>query len=222
VTELRPTPTQPTAPPTIELDPDGRQIVVVDVAGEPLDGVVWGAVRAGRMIALICTEPDPATRQTDPPVAAEFRALADALDDDPHNPHLHPGSRAWEREGRKNAERTIDRLRARLDAETARADAAETARDSFHRKRDVARNHAVRNDTERDTLQAALEETQELLNEAHGQIDALRAELTAAREPADPGHDTEHDAGWQTWIDTESIRGDRRPSLFARLFRGDR
>lgn len=62
-----------------EMDPDGRPLQLVDIAGDALDVIAWGAVRVAGAVTLVCTEPDP-SGEIDPPTPEQMRALAGELD----------------------------------------------------------------------------------------------------------------------------------------------
>lgn len=96
--------------PQLSLDPDGRPLVLVDLAGEARDVTAWGVVTAdidgGTAVAVVCTDVDTQ------PDAPTFRRLADALDDDPNDPEPTRGSRAWEK---ARADRAVAELRRQAD-----------------------------------------------------------------------------------------------------------
>lgn len=114
---------EPVTPTTrIAVDPDGLPVALVDLVGDQIDGTLWGAVRAGGCFALVVTEYDHFTRAPGgPPTRDNLLALADALTDDPNDPHLIPNTRAWWRE-------EAARLRGVAEhAELARAEAVDIA-----------------------------------------------------------------------------------------------
>lgn len=119
-------------PVRITVDPDGIPVALVDLAGDQLDGTLWGAARAGGCVALVVTENDALSGQPwGPPTTAHVLALADALTDDPENPHLIEGTRLWWREEAtslrhrhagavlraERAEAEVERLTAMHDAQ---------------------------------------------------------------------------------------------------------
>lgn len=140
----------------IAVDPDGLPVALVDIAGDQLDGTLWGAVRVGGIIALVVTEHDHFTHgPTGPPTAGQLRALADALDDDPNDPHLKVGSRRWEKE---RAEQAVAATRRQLD-------------------RVIELGERLTRHREMHEAQAAT------IREQRAELDQLRAQLQQARRP---------------------------------------
>lgn len=105
----------------IAVDPDGVPVALHDLAGDVLDGTLWGAARVGGAVALVVTEFDHFDHQPVPPTPGMMRALADALDSDPDQPLPLHGSRAWEK-------RRADKLAA--DVEQAQQSIREYAADA--------------------------------------------------------------------------------------------
>lgn len=84
---------------TVRVAPDGVPVTLVDVAGDALDGTLWGATRVGGLVALVVTEDDHLSGdRTGPPTPGQMRALADALDGDTDADQWPlEGSRRWEK-----------------------------------------------------------------------------------------------------------------------------
>lgn len=104
----------------LTIDPDGVPVALVDIAGDTIDGTLWGAVRAGGAVALVVTEDDRSDfyvrdKPGNPPTVDAMLALADALTDDPENPHHIENTRLWWIE-------EAARLRTARDSALARAD----------------------------------------------------------------------------------------------------
>ena len=154
----------------IAVDPDGVPCTLVDIAGDEVTGTLWGAVRAGGAFALILTEHDHFAHTPVPPTAGMMRALGDALDDDPENPHMTEGSRLWWKE-------EAARLRGMYDGATRRADdlAADVEQCQASIRQYAAdadglrEQHAVVN-AERGELKIALERTRAELDRARRQL----------------------------------------------------
>ena len=148
----------------IAVDPDGVPVALQDAAGDQLDGVLYGAARAGGAVALIVTELDHFSRQpTGPPTRGQLRALADALDNNPNDPHLLHGSRLWWKE--EAARLRADRERAVLRADQLAAD-VEQCQESI-------RQYAADADAAAETvttLNAQLREQAAELDRAHRQL----------------------------------------------------
>jgi len=132
----RPTPT----PTRIRVDPDGVPVALEDVAGDVLTGTLVGAARAGGAVALIVMEHE-ATHDAPSATVGHMRDLADALLDDPNNPHLVEGTSAWWTEQLAGARQTINGLRARLEHAQLRNEQAtsELASERARFDRDLSR-----------------------------------------------------------------------------------
>lgn len=100
--------TPPDSPPVVRLDPAGIPVLLSAQDGEERAYTAWGLVEVPGAAALVLTKGEP-------PTMANGRALADALDDDPENPHMHPGSRAWEKERADGAEASVRRRERELE-----------------------------------------------------------------------------------------------------------
>lgn len=179
----------------IAVDPDGVPCTLVDIAGDEVTGTLWGAVRAGGAFALILTELDHFSRIPVPPTAGMFRALGDALDDDPENPHMTEGSRLWWKE-------EAARLRAEVD--------------SMRGKRDRARDHAVRNEAERDAAFAEVETMQRSVRDYAADADGLREQLAAAERKLavlKHGDGTLKLARADEWVRTRTVERQRAAAM---------
>lgn len=141
----------------IRVDPDGVPVALEDVAGDVLDGVLVGAARAGGAIALVVME--EGSGQAPTATVGHMRALADALLDDPNDPHLVEGTSGWWKEQLAARRAEADRLREAHDAQAA------------------------------------------TIREQRAHLEELRAGVTELAPAPEGGH--------QTWIATESIRGER-------------
>jgi len=178
----RPTPTRT----RIRVDPDGVPVALEDVAGDVLTGTLVGAARAGGAVALIVMEHE---RDVDAPPATvgHMRDLADALLDDPNNPHLVEGTRAWWTEQLAATRGTVDSLRARLEHAQLRNEqmASELTSERARFDREIAR--------------------------LRGMVD----HLATAADPGKPrvfppAPEPEDRDGWTSWINHEPSGSRRR------------
>lgn len=161
----------------ITLDPDGVPVALQDIAGDTLDGTLWGAARADGAVALIVTEDNQADffdRTPNVPTVGQLRALADALDDDPNDPELTPGCRQWEK---KRADDAVHALSVQVDRTLGYIEEIAQLRRDLH-----AAHKRVRRETEHgEQLRGDLLHAQQQIREQTRELDAAR---TAGRDTA--------------------------------------
>lgn len=152
--------------PELDLDPDGRPLVVVDLEGTPRDLTAWGMVcahtAAGAAVAIVCTDHE------DPPTAAELRALADTLDDSPEKPGSIVGSRRWEKARADDLTDELARQAGRI---------VELAEEVAEARRHVARAWEQLNEES-----SRSDELGDLVTAARGRADQAEASFAVARQ----------------------------------------